>query len=278
MKEMKLTHKLGQKHVNIRGQLKQNVRTAFQIFSHSTATAIRTLLKHRSSYEEVADFFDMVNDLSDLLNTRFSTPHYNKFKCPYGMHLTEQNALLMRAHRCFSSMKVGYRKSKTYAPFQKGLLWNIQSHMALYEHLKSKLERFEFILTARDNQDFLENLFSVMRSYGGQNQNPTPVEFRYRMRKLILTWGISCGDMDESSIEFINKYNDNISNATDEDYENEDRALFGEAIEEELAQVEPYIEVRDYVFEELSSEKAIHEGGKEYMCGYMAKKLFKHVS
>lgn len=43
-----------------------------------------------------------------------------------------------------------------------------------------------YILTNRLNQDVLENLFSVIRSKGGLNDKPSPLDALFRLRLVML--------------------------------------------------------------------------------------------
>lgn len=96
--ELKLTHKLGFKHLYMKGQQRQNSSSAYQMFSHTAAAAVRVLLKHRPGHETVAAFLEMVNDFSDLCGSRIAEDNANKYLTPYGMHLDEQSALLDRVN------------------------------------------------------------------------------------------------------------------------------------------------------------------------------------
>jgi len=68
--------------------------------------------------------------------------------------------------------------------FQKGLIVSIES----LKNLRIDLLKYNvsYILTGRLTQDALENIFSVIRSMGNQNQNPSPLQFKNRLRMLLL--------------------------------------------------------------------------------------------
>jgi hypothetical protein len=42
-----------------------------------------------------------------------------------------------------------------------------------------------YIMTARLNLDYLENLFSQIRGLGGQIRDPTVLDFKYRIKKVL---------------------------------------------------------------------------------------------
>lgn len=68
---------------------------------------------------------------------------------------------------------------------QKGFIVSIDSVLNLYNDLQ-KLCNVKYILTSRLNQDALESFFSRIRAFGGPNTNPTPPEFRYLLRLLLV--------------------------------------------------------------------------------------------
>jgi hypothetical protein len=100
------------------------------------------------------------------------------------MRIQEQNKLLDEAFHAFSEIKIGPRRRRTYAPFQKGWLMNIISLRGLYLDMKAELG-IQYIIPSHLNQDHLENIFSQIRGLGGFNNNPTALEFRHRIKKLI---------------------------------------------------------------------------------------------
>lgn len=56
------------------------------------------------------------------------------------------------------------------------------------QRLYRNLQKYnvKYILTHRLNQDVLENLFSQLRSRGGLNDHPAPLNALYRLRMIIL--------------------------------------------------------------------------------------------
>lgn len=72
----------------------------------------------------------------------------------------------------------------TLLPCQHGILASIGALKGLFEDLKKF--KISYLLTRRLNQDPLESFFSVIRSLGRTNDNPTPTQFRYRMKTVLL--------------------------------------------------------------------------------------------
>lgn len=109
-------------------------------------------------------------------------------KLPYGANVIEQDQILDKAIEMISKMrkklKNGFGKM---LPFQVGFLMSCNSLKLMHRDLLSRFPDQPIeILTYRINQDPVENLFSLMRSAGGANTNPGPVEFTNRINNYIL--------------------------------------------------------------------------------------------
>ena len=68
---------------------------------------------------------------------------------------------LEEAINIISQIEVG--KSRTWKPFQTGIIISTQSFIHLSKYLLDK-EGFDFVLGGKFTQDCLENLFSIIRS------------------------------------------------------------------------------------------------------------------
>lgn len=69
--------------------------------------------------------------------------------------------------------------------FQKAILMSIFSLRGLFDDMKARFG-IKYIMTAKLNQDALENLFSIVRTRGGGNDHPSPMQFLRRLRVIIL--------------------------------------------------------------------------------------------
>lgn len=74
---------------------------------------------------------------------------------------------------------------KVLLPFQKGNLQSISSLKNLFNDLKGSQD-IKYSLTARLNQDSLENLFSQIWHRGGLRGHPSPMNALMRLRMMIL--------------------------------------------------------------------------------------------
>jgi hypothetical protein len=107
---------------------------------------------------------------------------------PFGACFEEQKNILDSTIDLMMKMrkktKKGYSKM---LPFQIGIVMSCRALPMLYRDLKNRFPNEDVtILTYRLNQDALENLFSVLRSAGGTNTNPSPVDFQYRLTNFVL--------------------------------------------------------------------------------------------
>lgn len=269
--EFRLTHKLSHKHVYLKGKQRQNVACAFQVFSQKTATAIRFL-----TYGHIveANFIELVNDCADLMNTRISAPVENDYKCPYGMRKERQDELLDCVSRWFTNLRVGDRRS--YAPFQKAWIMNIRSLRELYDDMHNKYN-INHILTARLNQDYLENLFSQIRGINGFKNNPDAVEFMYRMKSIICNSNLNSPntssvqqDAEESAMlssKVLRTLMTSAPNTTPSSIQMNETQL------NQLDEFDWDIELIEPRAEDMTMSQRAEAGGLEYCAGFLAQKF-----
>jgi hypothetical protein len=113
------------------------------------------------------------------MNSRESELKSNVKQCAYGMHFCEHNTTLDISYQEFSTMVVGTRKS--YCQFQKKLLMDV-IFKGLFRDVSVDCGA-QYIMTARPNRDYLENIFSHIRSLGGLD--PTALDFKHKIEKVI---------------------------------------------------------------------------------------------
>jgi len=164
--ELKIAHKLTPLHVNVSGMERQKVRLAAQLFSGTTAAAIRSKWPDK---QEMANFFQLVNDAFDVLNSRIKTgklPHQSA----YGLALDAQDHVLdAMSVMLANTHAIG---KKILLPFQKGFLLSIAATKGLFNDIRSRFGAHYF-MTTRLNQDCLENFFSQVRGLGHHHDHPT---------------------------------------------------------------------------------------------------------
>ena len=140
----------------------------------------------------------------DVMNSRRMYSE-KKTACGLGIHVEEQMAVLDEMRNYISLLRVTGKKS--LLPFQKGFLISIASTKALYNELSS--EGLKCLLTAHCNSDPAENFFSCLRTLGGSNDHPGPVETMNRIRLLVMSRDAKIV-VENSAVEIEDDEDDNI--------------------------------------------------------------------
>jgi hypothetical protein len=161
------------------------VKLAAELVSHTVSI---TLLRYfdTEAAKKLAFTIEVVNDWFDVMNS-FNLNASQKLKKPLGTHFDEQiDALnktshLMDTMRCFDGKK---GKIKCVQPFQKALVFSIKATKMLFDEMKNKFG-INFIMTAKLNNDGLENLFSQIKTKGVLNDCPSPADFLNRLKLII---------------------------------------------------------------------------------------------
>ncbi|XP_036148853.1 uncharacterized protein LOC105834939 isoform X2 [Monomorium pharaonis] len=190
-RDLKVLFTITQRHLDVSGSNRQKVSTAAKLFSKTTARAILWCGKHgflsQDNYDVASEFIELIDAWFDIFNSKVSKG-YRPGKEPYGLNLERQNEILNKVTNTMLTMRVGNHKS--LLPFQKGVILNNNSLQQLLLYLQQNFNtttfKISFILTNRLTQDCLENLFSYLRSMGATNDQPSALNFQYRLRWYIL--------------------------------------------------------------------------------------------
>jgi len=182
--ELSVCHKLSNEHLICEGSQRQKVKLATQLISHTTATALKHYepISDKKLNSDTAEFIELINNWFDLANVSHPNDNSTPFKAPYGLFLEEQNALLDKVYDFIFNMRC-INKSNLQL-FQKALLMNINGTRKLLNIVKE--HGLKYLLTSKSNQDALENLFGQLRTRGGLNDHPSPLNALYRLRMIIL--------------------------------------------------------------------------------------------
>jgi hypothetical protein len=181
--DLKVCHKLMTAHLTVQKAERQNVRKACELMSHTTATALRHYLMNDEVAQATSSFIELVNKWFGLMNSYSPRQYGEPSQRAYGQDLVNQNEILDKMLTMMTTMRCCGEKSLQL--FQKGCIISIMSLKELLKNLKTSCE-VKYILTHRLNQDCLENLFSQIRTRGGLNDHPTPLDAIYRLRMIIL--------------------------------------------------------------------------------------------
>lgn len=190
--DLRIAHKFSQHHLDVKGNGRQEVKLATQLFSNSNAKAIKSCgLKGFAGFEDwssIVHVLELFNNWFDILNSRVMYGNHPGAHA-FGVALEDQCKVLREMENFITEMKVpGHR---VMLPFQKGISLNYHSLPGLYEYLNKIYSRdggnsIKYILTYRLNQDVLENCFSYLRGMGGNNDHPNAMDIQSRLRWFVL--------------------------------------------------------------------------------------------
>ncbi|CAI6357563.1 unnamed protein product [Macrosiphum euphorbiae] len=175
--DFQVAYKLSEKHINVQGTARMNVKLAAHVFSNSVSKAIlfcgEKNLINDCNWKEASEVIQLINDWFDLMNTQ---QKYDNHVASYGLNENEQNELLSKMNNFILQMRV-YGKN-VLLPFQKGIIVTNKSVQNLLEDLKDF--GLSYIMTRKLNQDMVENLFSYLKGMAGSAMNNiSPIDFKY---------------------------------------------------------------------------------------------------
>lgn len=302
--DLKISHKITTYHLNVQGSERQKVLPAAQVLSNTIASAIewcgRKSYLLDLPYQEAAYVIRLCNDWFDVFNAKCK---YGKHtgKNAYGINIEEQNVILNNMMSFINETRIG--KHKTLLPFQKGILVSIASLQQLLLYLQEQYSTSDFpityLITYRLNQDLLENLFSFLRSIGCANDHPTPLDFKYRLKRYILgkhsryalsnecnvqenksnepifVSPLNC-DIDDSMLtDILSSYVEEENTTVTYSYEEEELCI-GEASYENCITLDPCAIISSdeeqllQALEDFNVHEIINEEGLKYIAGYVA--------
>lgn len=284
-KDLHLATKIRNRHINYHKE-KMKVKLAAQVFSSSVADAIdyskNIGLKEFSNSESTTFFCRMINNIFDFLNTR-NFLGQTEYKKPIKLDKeTFVDEFISTAIEYLKSLqtKVWNKKenklnhipiieSKRKTGFL-GLIICLTSMSNFFkENIKTK--EIDFLLTYKTSQDHLEMFFSLIRTRGGFNNNPTASQFEAAYKRLIVhtelsqiatNSGTNCASQDSTSILHVSSTNkaNNICNNDD---------IFS------FAEIENDSELFNK-FDNLYNDKYINDV-IEYIAGVVTKKVTKVI-
>ena len=270
--ELRVCHKLTKKHLDCKNQERMRVHMAFEVFSNTVATAMR---QHFPQKEEASKFIKLVNDCGDILNSRYPTnTSKNIWKVPFGVSPYEEQQIskLKELYEAIRSMRVGKRKQALY-PFQKGFLLTINSTMCLLSDLKIAYPKCQYLLTARLNQDYIENFFSLIRGIGGFHMNPNPTETMSRLKAVALSQNLKHSNNISVRQEDIETESKGKIASLFFDFEQESIHFLENTEIQELEEMKLNSESWSEFNYNLTSKQNCEFGGKEYIAGFLASKF-----
>lgn len=189
---------------------KMSVRLATETFSRTTAASIQTAhqlncLKNSSNQALATQAFTLkMNNAFDCMD---SGSHYDKNILKRGVQVGNPAYNELKQFLSYlRSMQESTNLPRNFCV--KGMVQTINGVLLLSEDISDGLfGKVEYLLTKRTHQDILENLFSIIRSKGGNNKNPSVYEFNVLMSKILSSNLIAFSphsNCDDDDVEFLN--------------------------------------------------------------------------
>ncbi|KAJ8714306.1 hypothetical protein PYW08_007926 [Mythimna loreyi] len=227
-----LANKLRANHIYYKTKI-MNVKLATQLFSASVADSLlfcKNILNIPEfiNVEATANFIKLINDLFDILDSRTKSHGFkralSKDNYQTALHrLQKARQVLLQLYVDIevkgqpTLVRKNILKSPRYTGFL-GMLICIESTQSFFQDLVLS-NKLKFIPMHKISQDHIEIFFSVIRSHGGYNDNPTARQLEAIYKKLLIhtelhatSTGTNCIPLEKitilnctSAIEKINK-------------------------------------------------------------------------
>lgn len=187
--------KITDKHLYYDTFDKMRVSLAVQIISFSVAQGIEKMLdsdifdddEEKLEAKNAVVVLKNMNDLFDILNAKVCTDEN-----PLKRGVSSQNIDALIEFSYYVSCIESLGASKVF--WITGLQQTVNAVIQLYE-MKVVIDADFVIFTRRLNQDALENLFGLIRAHGGNNRNPSLLEFLRTLSKIMTSsLNINFGD------------------------------------------------------------------------------------
>ena len=175
--ELRICHKLSDIHLDVEGQRRQNVLLAAQLCSSSVAKAMLYL---DPSKKIQAQALMIIDKWFDIFNSRLILDK-KYLRCGFGIHMEEQNKALDEMVALVKNIIIVDKYAPI--PFMTGIVNSIKSLRDLFNDLSR--EGYKYILTARLNQDCVENFFSKVWACGNDS-HPGPKDCINRIKTLVV--------------------------------------------------------------------------------------------
>jgi len=125
VKDMKISHNIGQYHLEVQGTERQKVLSAAQLLSETTVSVIEWYGQNGNlsnfDWVKTARVIRIFNNWFDIFNASSKFGKYRRIKI-YGVNLHKQNNILCEMNKLMHKIKIG--RHKTLIFFQKGIITN----------------------------------------------------------------------------------------------------------------------------------------------------------
>lgn len=285
---LNLANRLSKNHLHYQTQ-KMKVKLAVQVLSASVATALRYL--RVNNYAKFVDaqpteyFIYCIDRLFDILNSRsimatgFKKPfgHANAVKVTKFLH--NMRSMLCSIEDSHGT-KLVFTKRRTCII---GLIADIDSVLLQYDQLvvhECNHVKLTYILTYKFSQDHVELIFGLIRRRGGNNNNPTSLQFRQTYRALLSHIGVialpNCNVTQLDNTELlgispVNKQEGSISTAGGDSVLDTCDLLL------EVEEVEDVFNDDNLKLDDLPSLSEYSEHVSSYIAGFVVRKLLQRL-
>ena len=258
---LKAANKLTRRHIEFQRQ-KMKVKLAAQVFSRSVAKTLELGRELQiASLEDSAAtqaFTEVIDGLFDILNSRSFHGHGLKYPITV-QNLDSRRSFLVSAINTLLSIQTQDCKLLiSESPRQLSVIGFALTSLSVLGIADKYLgavvggKEVRFLLTYKLSQDHLETFFSCVRRACGSNNNPTPKQFQYIIKKLMFRAGVEPSQnanvlpQDETSLL-------HVDNATDAG----------------RANVTPPSDLEEHSYAAAASSKVLSPF-IESICGYVA--------
>lgn len=196
----RLAPKLSEKHIKLPPFSPMRICLAAQVLSNSVSKGILThvaLNDMPPAATFTADFIEKMDCLFNIFNsTQLSDAMIFK------RALTDSSPAWEFLEKMTSYLKnLVFQNQRKISPLcVKGWIQNISALKLLWNDLKINYN-FKFLLTRRLIQDFLENLFSILRSKNGNNNTPDCSKFRSAIKETMCNQMLSPSEESNCEID-----------------------------------------------------------------------------
>ena len=250
--------KLTTSHIYPSNFQKMKVNLAVQVLSHTVSSGMNVYMTLGGLPKEAIgtiEFIEKFNNLFDMFNSSYTGEKNiykmvfegNDFQIKYLNDMVE----LIKKLKIFNEEG---RDVTSRFKFQKCWLITISGLKKLWERLSAA--GFKYLKTKRINSDCLENFFGGIRQQGGNDVNPTPIQFQRAFKKLV-----SQNYLHSSNMNCKDDLGDLLVKVEDTSFINFE--------EEERPTSTQAISLPDYGYRE---ESIPVQNAFKYVCGYLIKK------
>lgn len=179
--------------LQVEGQGRQNVRLAAQLLSEHCGKALK---RYFPEYSSQSSFILNLDKAFDVLNSR-QLKDIKEERCGFGLKPDAQNTALTFLTKVFPLCR--FLHVKRLLPCQKAFIIAGYAINQLSEYVRDRYQ-VNFLLTAKLNQDCLENFFSRVRRIGASS-HPNCTDFESRMKILLLGVDIPTSLTQNASVQ-----------------------------------------------------------------------------